>query len=148
MGMGTPYVELHCHSYFSLLDGASSPEALVARAHALGYPALALTDRDGLYGAVRFWQAAREKGIKVGLLRPQTLYPFPDDRISELTDYVDGVLVVEMNAGQMIDDVRLAVGGQIPVDFFGRMGGVVPMPDEIEDAITETYEKLALRKPA
>jgi error-prone DNA polymerase len=59
-----PYVELHCHSHFSLLDGASSPEALVERAHALGYPALALTDHDGLYGAVCFWQAAREQGIK------------------------------------------------------------------------------------
>jgi len=61
------YAELHCHSYFSLLDGASSPEALVARAVALGYPALALTDHDGLYGAVRFWQAAKQAawgGIK------------------------------------------------------------------------------------
>jgi error-prone DNA polymerase len=58
------YVELHCHSYFSLLDGASSPEALVERAAALGYRSLALTDHDGLYGAVRFWQAAREHGIK------------------------------------------------------------------------------------
>jgi error-prone DNA polymerase len=54
------YVELHCHSYFSLLNGASSPEALVERAVALSYPALALTDHDGLYGAVRFWQAARQ----------------------------------------------------------------------------------------
>ena len=58
------YVELHCHSYFSLLDGSSSPEALVERAAALGYGALALTDHDGLYGAVRFWQAARERGLK------------------------------------------------------------------------------------
>ena len=58
------YVELHCHSYYSLLDGASSPKALVEQAAALGYPALALTDHDGLYGAVRFWQAAREQGIK------------------------------------------------------------------------------------
>ena len=58
------YVELHCHSYFSLLDGASSPEALVERAAALGYPALALTDHDGLYGAVRFWRAARERGLR------------------------------------------------------------------------------------
>ena len=58
------YVELHCHSYFSLLDGASSPEALVERAAALGYPALALTDHDGLYGAVRFWQAARYHSLK------------------------------------------------------------------------------------
>jgi error-prone DNA polymerase len=62
--MATEYVELHCHSAFSLLDGASSPEALVERAAALGYPALALTDHDGLYGAVRFWQAARERGLK------------------------------------------------------------------------------------
>jgi error-prone DNA polymerase len=58
------YVELHCHSYFSLLDGASSPEQLVKQAAALGYRALALTDHDGLYGAVRFWHAAREQQIK------------------------------------------------------------------------------------
>lgn len=62
--MAVQYVELHCHSYFSLLDGASSPEALVDRAATLGYSALALTDHDGLYGAVRFWQAARERDIK------------------------------------------------------------------------------------
>ncbi|MEJ2732929.1 MAG: error-prone DNA polymerase [Anaerolineae bacterium] len=60
----TEYVELHCHSYYSLLDGASSPEALVERAAALGYPALALTDHNGLYGVVRFWQAARQRGLK------------------------------------------------------------------------------------
>ena len=62
--MTAEYCELHCHSYFSLLDGASSPEALVERAAALGYPALALTDHDGLYGAIRFWQAAQERGIR------------------------------------------------------------------------------------
>jgi error-prone DNA polymerase len=60
----TGYIELHCHSYFSLLDGSSSPEALVERAMELGYPALALTDHDGLYGAIRFWQAAKERGLK------------------------------------------------------------------------------------
>ena len=60
-GVDGGYVELHCHSYFSLLDGASSPEALVERAMALGYSALALTDHDGLYGAVRFWQAAKQQ---------------------------------------------------------------------------------------
>lgn len=60
----TEYVELHCHSYFSLLDGASSPEALARQAAALGYRALALTDHGGLYGAVRFWQAAKEEGIR------------------------------------------------------------------------------------
>ncbi len=58
------YVELHCHSYFSFLDGASSPEALTAHALALGYQALALTDHDGLYGAVRFWQAAQQHSVK------------------------------------------------------------------------------------
>ncbi len=62
--MAAEYVELHCHSYFSLLDGASSPETLVERAAALDYRALALTDHDGLYGAVRFWQASKAKGIE------------------------------------------------------------------------------------
>jgi len=62
--MASEYCELHCHSYFSLLDGASSPEALVDKAAALGYRALALTDHDGLYGAVRFWQAAQGRGIR------------------------------------------------------------------------------------
>ncbi len=60
----TCYAELHAHSYYSLLDGASSPEALLDRAAALGMPALALTDHDALYGAVRFWQAARERGVQ------------------------------------------------------------------------------------
>ncbi len=91
-------------------------------------------------------EAAREKGLKVGLLRPQTLYPFPEKRLSELADQVEGVLVVEMNAGQMLEDVRLAVGGQIPVSFYGRMGGVVPMPEEILEAIEETYAKLIVRQ--
>ncbi len=87
-------------------------------------------------------EAARAKGLKVGLLRPKTLWPFPEDRISELADNVQGCLVVEMNAGQMLDDVRLAVGGQIPVVFYGRMGGVIPMPDEILDAIEDEYKQL------
>lgn len=97
------------------------------------------------YSAV---EAAREKGLSVGLLRPQTLWPFPEDRVSELADEVEACLVVEMNAGQMIDDVRLAVGGQIPVSFYGRMGGMVPMPDEILDAIEQEYEKLPDSRPA
>jgi error-prone DNA polymerase len=63
-GVPSLYVELHCHSYYSLLDGASPPEALVRRAVELGYPALALTDHDGLYGAVRFWRAATEQGLR------------------------------------------------------------------------------------
>jgi 2-oxoglutarate ferredoxin oxidoreductase subunit alpha len=96
------------------------------------------------YSAV---EAAREKGLKVGLLRPLTLWPFPEDRVSELADNVDGCLVVEMNAGQMLEDVRLAVGGQIPVSFYGRMGGIIPMPDEILEAIEEAYQRLSVSKP-
>jgi 2-oxoglutarate/2-oxoacid ferredoxin oxidoreductase subunit alpha len=87
-------------------------------------------------------ETAREKGLKVGLLRPQTLYPFPEDRISQLADAVQACLVVEMNAGQMLDDVRLAVAGRVPVKFYGRMGGVVPMPDEILSAIEKEYRLL------
>jgi 2-oxoglutarate ferredoxin oxidoreductase subunit alpha len=90
-------------------------------------------------------ETAREKGLKVGLLRPQTLWPFPEDRISQLADTVQACLVVEMNAGQMLDDVRLAAGGQIPVSFYGRMGGVVPMPDEILDAIETECRLLTVR---
>jgi 2-oxoglutarate ferredoxin oxidoreductase subunit alpha len=74
---------------------------------------------------------ARAKGLKVGLLRPVTLWPFPAARIAELAEQVQGILVVEMNAGQMLEDVRLAVEGRVPVRFYGRMGGIVPFPDEI-----------------
>lgn len=88
-------------------------------------------------------EMAREKGLRVGLFRPQTLWPFPEDRLSELADVIDACLVVEMNAGQMINDVRLATGGQIPVQFFGRMGGIVPMPDEILNAIEAEYRQMA-----
>lgn len=84
---------------------------------------------------------ARTKGLKVGLLRPQSLFPFPDRRLAELAKQVNRCLVVEMNAGQMIEDVRLAFNGQVPVEFYGRMGGVVPMPDEILKAIEKVYDR-------
>lgn len=84
-------------------------------------------------------QLAREKGLKVGLFRPQTLYPFPEQRLSELAEQVDMCLVVEMNAGQMIEDVRLAVKDSIPVEFYGRMGGNIPMPDELLRVIERYY---------
>ena len=74
---------------------------------------------------------ARAKGLKVGLLRPISLWPFPAARIAALAEQVYGILVVEMNAGQMLEDVRLAVEGRVPVRFYGRMGGIVPFPDEI-----------------
>lgn len=75
--------------------------------------------------------ALREKGIKVGLLRPITLWPFPEKRITQLAKQVKGILVPEMNAGQMINDVRLVVEGRVPVKHFGRLGGIVPDPSEI-----------------
>ncbi len=74
---------------------------------------------------------AREKGIKVGVFRPITLFPFPYKQLSKLSGKIKGILDVEMNAGQMVEDVRLAVEGKIPVEFHGRMGGIVPAPDEI-----------------
>lgn len=76
-------------------------------------------------------EMAREKGFKVGLLRPITLYPYPYERIKELGSKVKHILTVELNAGQMVEDVRLAVNGIVPVSHFGRMGGIIPGPDEI-----------------
>jgi 2-oxoglutarate ferredoxin oxidoreductase subunit alpha len=74
---------------------------------------------------------ARAEGIKVGLLRPITVSPFPSEVIDQLAGRVDAFLVTEMNSGQMLEDVRLAVRGRVPVEFYGRLGGVVPFPDEI-----------------
>jgi 2-oxoglutarate ferredoxin oxidoreductase subunit alpha len=74
---------------------------------------------------------ARARGLRVGLFRPISLYPFPENRLTELSSRVHQFLVVEMNAGQMVQDVRLAVERDADVRFFGTMGGVVPMPDEI-----------------
>ena len=78
---------------------------------------------------------AREKGYKVGLIRPITLFPFPVDKIRELSEQVKSILTVEMNNGQMVDDVRLASHNNVPVEFYGRMGGIVPSPQEIYDAL-------------
>ncbi len=80
------------------------------------------------FSAVR---AARAEGIKVGLLRPITVSPFPYKQLEELAKTARAFLVVEMNTGQMLDDVLLALRGQVPVEFYGRMGGMVPFPDEI-----------------
>jgi 2-oxoglutarate ferredoxin oxidoreductase subunit alpha len=76
-------------------------------------------------------RAARLEGIRAGLLRPITLSPFPAPQLEELTGRVQSILVTEMNSGQMLDDVLRIVKGRVPVEFYGRMGGVVPFPDEI-----------------
>ncbi|MBW2731511.1 MAG: 3-methyl-2-oxobutanoate dehydrogenase subunit VorB [Deltaproteobacteria bacterium] len=79
----------------------------------------------------------RDNGMKVGLLRPQTLWPYPTAAISELADEsrVKLFMSVEMSAGQMVEDVRLAVEGRKPVHFYGRTGGIIPTPEEIINAI-------------
>ncbi|PTN10149.1 3-methyl-2-oxobutanoate dehydrogenase subunit VorB [Mangrovibacterium marinum] len=85
-------------------------------------------------------ELARAKGIKVGLLRPITLFPFPSEPIARLAKQVKGFMTVEMNAGQMIEDVRLAVncaGERNPVHYFGRLGGIIPTPGEVVEALEQ-----------
>lgn len=89
-------------------------------------------------------ELGREKDIKIGLLRPITLYPFPKDEIARLASKVKAVLVVEMNAGQMVEDVALAVNGQCPVNFTGRMGGMIASPEEVFQKVETIVEKQTL----
>ena len=86
--------------------------------------------------------AARDQGIKAGLVRPITLWPFPTRAIEALVPTAKAFLDVEMNMGQMVEDVRLAVAGRVPVEFFGRTGGVIPTPDEVLAAIVALNEKV------
>jgi 2-oxoglutarate ferredoxin oxidoreductase subunit alpha len=80
---------------------------------------------------------ARAKGIKVGLFRPITLYPFPVSQIAALAKKVKGMLVVEMNAGQMIEDVKLSAGCSLKIEHYGRFGGIIPTPDEVVLALEQ-----------
>lgn len=80
-------------------------------------------------------EIAREQGIKLGLLRPITLWPFPKKALAAYADKVKAMLSVELNAGQMVEDVRLAVNGKVPVEHYGRLGGIVYTPDEIVEAV-------------
>jgi 2-oxoglutarate ferredoxin oxidoreductase subunit alpha len=84
----------------------------------------------------------REKGIKIGLLRPITLYPYPYKRLRELADQVEFMVSVEMSAGQMVEDVRLAVEGKVPVYIKGRMGGMITTPEEILNEVEKIHEQL------
>ncbi|MBO5823670.1 MAG: 3-methyl-2-oxobutanoate dehydrogenase subunit VorB [Prevotella sp.] len=86
-------------------------------------------------------EIAREQGIKVGLFRPITLWPFPTKEIAEMAKTKKGILVVEINAGQMVQDVLLAVNGAIPVEHYGRLGGIVPEPNEIVEALKDKLIK-------
>ena len=82
-------------------------------------------------------QLARAEGIKLGLLRPITLWPFPSEVVGKYADQVKGMLSVELNAGQMVEDIRLGVNGKVPVEHFGRLGGIVFTPDEVLEALKE-----------
>ena len=113
------------------------------------YEALACDDAD--YVIVAFGSSARicsatvemarAEGIRLGMLRPITLYPFPTRPIAELAARVKGFLSVELNAGQMVEDVRLAVNGKAPVEHYGRQGGMMFNPDEVLDALKEKLIK-------
>ncbi len=106
---------------------------------------------DAEYLVVAFGSAARiaqkaiedcrQEGIRVGLLRPITLWPFPSERLAELAPQMKGILSVEFNAGQMVQDIRLAVEGNTEVMHYGRMGGMVPTPEELCAAIKEKLVK-------
>lgn len=80
-------------------------------------------------------ELAAEEGIKVGIVRPITLWPFPTEAVCNAAKGKKGALVVELNAGQMIEDVRLAVHDSLPVEHFGRLGGIIPSPNEIVEAL-------------
>jgi 2-oxoglutarate ferredoxin oxidoreductase subunit alpha len=80
---------------------------------------------------------ARAEGLPVGLFRPISMFPFPAQRLAEIAGTVKRLLVVELSAGQMIEDVQLAVKGDVPITFYGKMGGIVPLPEDILDRIRE-----------
>jgi len=88
-------------------------------------------------------RAARQAGIKVGLLRPITLMPFPDKRLDEIVQKTKSILVVEMNTGMMLEDVKQVVNGRIPITFYGRLGGVTPFPEEL----LEEIQRIAANPP-
>ncbi|MBM3437269.1 MAG: 3-methyl-2-oxobutanoate dehydrogenase subunit beta, partial [Bacteroidetes bacterium] len=86
-------------------------------------------------------QLLRAKGIKIGLLRPITLYPFPKEAMIKRIGRIKGILSVEMSAGQMIEDIRLAVEGKVPVYHYGRMGGIIPSPSEVAEYLEHQFIK-------
>jgi 2-oxoglutarate ferredoxin oxidoreductase subunit alpha len=93
-------------------------------------------------GAIR---TLRTEGLKVGLMRPITLWPFPDEAIQELAKTVKDFLVFEMNMGQMLEDVQLALAGKGEVTFYGRPGGVIPTPSEVGRVIARLYYQKGLK---
>ena len=86
-------------------------------------------------------QIGRDKGIKVGLLRPITLFPYPKQQLYDMADQLKGILSVELNAGQMVEDVKLSVQHKVHVEHFGRTGGIIHTPEEILEALEQKIIK-------
>jgi len=82
---------------------------------------------------------ARGRGQRLGLIRPQTLFPFPTDEIARLAGKVKGIMAVELSTGQMVEDVKLAVNGRVPVYHYGMPGGKVHSPDDVLEAVEENF---------
>jgi len=89
---------------------------------------------------------ARQEGLQVGLFRPTTLWPYPSEQLQELTKKTKHFLVFEMNMGQMIEDVQLAVAGKAEVHFYGRPGGVISTPSEVQQVISRLYHQKRLKR--
>lgn len=83
---------------------------------------------------------AREHGIKLGLLRPITLYPYPKDALNALIPQLKSIMSLELNAGQMVEDIRLVSNGRVPVSFYGRQGGMIPDPEEVYEAFVKSIK--------
>lgn len=84
----------------------------------------------------------RAEGMKIGLIRPITLWPYPYATVAKVAEHVKGFLSLELNAGQMVEDVRLGVNGRCPVGHYGRMGGIIPSPEEVVAVIKDMYSKI------
>jgi 2-oxoglutarate ferredoxin oxidoreductase subunit alpha len=87
-------------------------------------------------------EIGRAHGIKVGLIRPITLWPYPYQAIADAAQHAKAFLVLELNAGQMVEDVRLGVNGRCPVEHYGRMGGIIPSPEEVFDVLEKIYSSV------
>jgi 2-oxoglutarate ferredoxin oxidoreductase subunit alpha len=86
-------------------------------------------------------ELARQNGIKLGVLRPITLYPYPTKALDALVPQMKSIMSVELNSGQMVEDVRMIANGRVPVHFYGRQGGAIPSPEEIYEAFIKTIKK-------
>jgi pyruvate/2-oxoacid:ferredoxin oxidoreductase alpha subunit len=84
----------------------------------------------------------RAQGVKAGLFRPITLWPYPGRELRETAKYAKSVMVVELSTGMMVEDVRLSLNGSVPVEFYGRAGGNVPTPEEITAEVTSRMAAL------